>query len=156
MNNNTENSVEAGGNEYRFGKLNAMQQFHVARRLGPALIVAGISVEMLSKGVLAAADDLVAMAGPVVSVISQMPDTEVNYVIHTCMSIVQRRQGDKWARVMTPDNTHFMFDDMDMPVMIKLVIEVLKANLANFLPGLAVGMQSQQNSAAGQPQGGTH
>lgn len=154
MNNNqTTSELTVAGAEYRVGRLSALEQFHVTRRLGPMLVVAGISVEMLSAGMQVALDDMVAMAGPVMEVLSRMSDADTDYVILSCLRTASRRQGDAWARVIAPDGRTFMFADMDMPTMIRLVVEVLKLNLGNFLTELGEGLPSQSSSSSGQPQG---
>lgn len=158
MNDNNQQSAEltVAGAEYRVGKMSALEQFHVTRRLGPMLVVAGVSVEMLSRGMKAELDDLVAMAGPVMEILSRMSDEDTNYVILTCLKTAHRRQGDAWAPVLAKDGRTLMFADMDMPTMVRIVIEVLKLNLGNFLTGLGDGLPSPSSSTGqGQPQATT-
>lgn len=154
MNNNDPaaavSELTVAGANYRVGRLSALDQFHVTRRLGPMLVVAGISVEMLSKGMKADLDDLVAMAGPVLDLLSKMSDEDTNYIILTCLKTATREQNKVWARVLAPDGKTLMFADMDMPTMIRVVMEVLKLNLGNFLMGLGDELPSQSSSNAGQ------
>jgi hypothetical protein len=124
---------EIGGQHYQFGKLNALQQFHVVRRLGPALMVAGISVEMLRTGITVQAEDILAMAGPVIEVIGRMSDADSDYVIFTCLGVVKRKSGNGWADVAAPEVKQLMFQDIELPHMLQLVAEVLRVNLGNFL-----------------------
>lgn len=152
--NQTMSELTIAGNAYRVGKLNALQQFHVTRRLGPMLVVAGISVEMLRKGMKVEMDDMVAMAGPVMELLAKMSDEDVDYCINTCLRVAQRQQGSAWAPMLAPDGKTPMFADLDMPAMIRIVIEVLKHNLGNFLQGLGDGLTSPSSSSAGQPQEG--
>lgn len=129
--------IEVAGQLYRCGKIPALQQFHVVRRLGPALVVAGISVEMLRTGMRMSVDELASMVGPVMEVVSKMRDDDVEYIIFTCLRAVQRKQGDAWAEVVAPGTTAgLMFQDIELPQMIRLVMEVLKENLAGFSTGL--------------------
>lgn len=129
--------IEVAGQLYRCGKIPALQQFHVVRRLGPALVVAGISVEMLRTGMKMDVDELASMVGPVMEVVSKMRDDDVEYIIFTCLRAVQRKQGDAWAEVVAPGTTAgLMFQDIELPQMIRLVMEVLKENLAGFSTGL--------------------
>jgi hypothetical protein len=128
--------IKVKGEEYACGKLNALAQFHVVRRLGPMLVVAGISVEMLRTGMKVALDDMVSMAGPVMELLSKMSDKDVDYILFTCLAVVKRKQGDQWAPITVKDTNQLMFHDIDMPAMIRLVVEVLKENLAGFLTEL--------------------
>jgi hypothetical protein len=130
--------VRLAGNTYRIGErpLSAMEQFHVTRRLGPALVVAGVTFKMILEGKNISMDDLVNVAGPVMQVVSHMSDEDVEYVIMKCLRTVDRQSGGAWAPITTPDGKQFMFADMDQAVMVRLTIEVLQANLANFAKGM--------------------
>lgn len=153
--NNVQSELAVAGHQYRVGKLSAMDQFHVTRRLGPCLVVAGISVDMLSKGMKVQLDDMVAMAGPVMTFLAKMSDEDVNYCILTCLRVVQRLEGTAWAPCLSAGTPpQFMFADMDMPVMLRLVMEVLKTNLANFLTGLSDGLLSPSSSKGDQQPAG--
>lgn len=128
--------IEVKGHSYRVGKLNAIQQFHVARRLGPALIVAGVSIEMLRNGMNLGQEKMLAMVGPVMDVISKMPDEEVEYVLYTCLGVVQRGEGGKWAQVLASvggGRPQIMYETLELPELIELCVAVLQENLANFL-----------------------
>lgn len=146
--------ITVAGNAYRAGKLNAIKQFHVVRRLGPMIIVAGVSVEMLSAGMKADLGDMVAMAGPVMDLLSRMSDEDVDYVLMTCLAAAERSstagQTTVWSPVVSPDGKTMMFDDLDMPAMVRVVLEVLKFNMANFLEGLGDELTSQSSSTGGQ------
>ena len=127
--------ITVKANVYECGKLNCLAQLHVTRRLGPMLVVAGISVEMLRSGMKIALDDLVQMAGPVMEMMSRMPEEDVDYIIFTCLNVVTRQSGTAFARVTTKER-QIMFDDMDLIVLVRVVCEVLKENLGNFLTEL--------------------
>ena len=124
--------VEVNGASYRFGRLDAMKQFHVTRRLLPILAEMGMSAGMIAqlrgeeteKGIMG-------LMGPVMGIISKMADEDVEYIIRTCLSVVKRQQGEAWAPVQAA-NGSMMFADVDMTVMIRLTIEVLKGNLEGF------------------------
>lgn len=137
MNKTTE--LEVDGHKYQVEKLNALKQLHVARRLGPMLVVAGVTVDMVRDGMKLDLDDVVALVGPVMEILSRMPDDEVEYIIFACLGAAKRLQGDAWAPLMTSDGKQLMFADMDMPAMVRVVLEVIKENLGPFLKGLAGG-----------------
>lgn len=134
--------------EYRTTKrMDAMKQFHVTRRLGPALVIAAASLKSILDGKNLAQDALLAVAGPVMQIVSHMSDEDVEYIIRTCLATVERKQGDTFAPVMTPDGKQFMFADMDQAVMIRMTIEVIYINLENFMPGTSDGDDSPTKSA---------
>lgn len=145
------NELTLGDRVYRIGKLNAMQQFHLVRRLGPVLVVAGVTLDMLRKGMKIDLGDIVAMAGPVMDIMSKMPDDEAEYLVFLCLGCCQIKQGNAFAPMMTPDGKKLMFADIEMPEMLRVVIEVLKDNLGNFLKGLGDELTSQSSSGQGNP-----
>ena len=81
-----------------------------------------------------AGKDILTAFEPVTMVLSQMRDEDVDYVFKTCLAYVKRQQGAAgWAAVQSP-NGLMMFEDIDMNVMMKLTIAVIKENkLANFI-----------------------
>lgn len=125
---------QIGANSYRITKMTAMSQFHVSRRLGPILATMGISLQTLSGGFKPDVMDFAAVLGPATAVMAKMTDEDANYIIFNCLSVVTRKQGDGWAAVST--DSGLMFDDIEMPEMIRLVVDVLHFNLGNFLQGL--------------------
>ena len=144
---------EVAGHKYRAGRLDAMTQFHVTRRLGPALVVAGVTFKMMQEGMRTTLEDWVAVAGPIMEVVSKMSDTDVDYIIFRCLAVVQRRDGDRWAPVLTQDRDALMYQDLDMAEMLRLTVEVLRGNLANFAKGLSAGGSSSESSVVPSPTG---
>ncbi|MGI4812802.1 MAG: phage tail assembly chaperone [Janthinobacterium lividum] len=119
--------VEVGGNLYRIGRMDVRKQFHVARRIGPAML--GFLGGSMVKGA-----QLSTMIGPVVDALSKMSDEDSDYVIDRCLAVVARAQnGGEWARVTAPDGG-LMFQDIDLPQMLKLAQAVLAENLRGFFP----------------------
>lgn len=140
--------IKIGDATYRLGKkLSAMEQFHVTRRLGPALIICGVTVKMMMEGMEVTLTDWLGVAGPVMEVVSKMSDADVEYVIFTCLRACERAQGTSgWAPVVAPDGKQLMFADMDQMEMIRLTVEVLRSNLENFAKGMTVGENSTEDS----------
>lgn len=133
-----ESEIEVDGRTYRVGRLNAKQQLHVFRRLGPILAAVGkpVAQMMHAYGSLKAAEaqggaSLGDLLGPVMDELSKMPDSEVDYVIDTCLSVCARVEDGRSAPVMRQGT--LVFQDMDMPTMVRLAIEVIKENIGNFL-----------------------
>lgn len=119
---------------YRIGKMNALQQFHVARRLAPILATMGLSLRQLADGSKMSIDDFLPVLGPVTEILARMSDEDSNYVIFSALAVSERKQGDKFAPVVVSAN--LMFQDLDLPAMMRLVVEVLNENLGGFLTGL--------------------
>lgn len=135
---------EVGGHTYRSGKIPAMSQAHLIRRLTPALgalrdlaVRAGeVSVEPdadTTKLMVKAFDAL----EPITKVVGQMPDADFEYVVNTCLGACERRAGAGWQKVWDKDSNSSMFDDIDVAAMIYITVNVLKDSLAPFVLGLA-------------------
>lgn len=144
--------IEVGGQRYRLArKLDCMTQMHVTRRLGPALVICGVSFKMMMEGARLPLDHWVGVAGPVMQVVSNMKDEDFEYVVNACLSVAERYQAigaGVWSPVLSPKpEQRVMFDDMDQAEVLRLVVEVLRSNLANFAKGMAAGGSSTEDSA---------
>jgi hypothetical protein len=69
-----------------------------------------------------------------------MTDEDVEYIIFTCLSVVQRQQPDgRYQGVANLQARSLQFQDIDLPVMMRLAAAVVQENLGGFfalLPGL--------------------
>lgn len=120
---------------YRILKLDPFAQFHIARRLAPAMWALGSGVtEALKTGDTSAIG--LDVVGSLVDVISRMTNDDSQFVLNTCLSAVHRQQGAGWAKVFVADGIPLAFQDIDLPVMLQLVAAVVKENLGNFLDAL--------------------
>lgn len=125
--------IEIEGNLYRVGRLNAFKQFHVVRRLAPALFALG-EVGSNPKNLQ---DDISALAamGPVAEAVSKLSDADSEYVLNTCLLVCKRQaEGGVWAPVKVQGAVNLQFDDIKLPTMMRLVFETIKENLGNFFP----------------------
>ncbi|OXJ16636.1 phage tail assembly chaperone [Burkholderia sp. HI2500] len=166
--------IQLGGKRYQIGKLNAMQQFHVSRRIAP-IIPSMIPVLMkfyaeiersrnaaanAALGALAAGEDASAaeqrdMLGlvdsiapvlqPFADALAGLKDEDAEYVFGTCLSVVERQHQNGWAKVWSAAHKTSLFDDMDMGSMLPLVVRVVVENLGPFINGL---LTSQASSPA--------
>ncbi len=120
--------IEISGNSYSIGKMSAMQQFHIARRLAPA-IWALSSVAGKDRP----EDDSTAINAlqPVAEMLSKMSDEDSEYIVKSCLAVVQRKQQNGWAKVQS-SNGGLMFDDINMQTMLQITFAVVKDNLGNF------------------------
>lgn len=157
--------LRVADHNYRVGRLSALQQFHVGRRLAPVLAVMGVRAARvaadMARGVppggaegaegeelerLAEDAELAMVFMPVLpamaDVISKMSDEEANYIIFECLGVVEREVTDgRWQVTCTQKQLMFQ-DDMDMGVLIRLVAAVVQENLSGFLKGLGVEVPS--------------
>lgn len=122
-------------------KMDAMTQFNVSRRIAPVLATMGVSISALRSGNVAI-EDFAPMLGPITNMIAAMDDETVEYIIAKCLAGVRVQQGDNWAPVVAAGSSRLMFEDIDMPALIRLVVEVLRVNLGDFLTELADVPQS--------------
>lgn len=129
-----ETTTDINGQTYRLGKLGALPQFHISRRLSPLLAVAGTSLAGLKLSLDTDVSEFASILEPVTEIIAKMPEEDVNYILFTCLNVVARKQGEQWAPITRTGQ--LMFEDIDMPTMLQIVFGVLKNNLGNFMKGL--------------------
>jgi hypothetical protein len=130
------NEITVGEYTYSIGKLDALKQFHVARRLVPVLAAfTRIGEAPTSEGLGVKA------LLPIAEALSKMSDEETEYIINTCLSVVQRQDSGKLQRIMLQGR--FVYEDIKMPDMIKLTSETIMENMGDFFAGLqAVGSKT--------------
>ena len=136
-----ETEVEIDGQVYLIGRLDAFKQFHVARRLAP--IMAAIGQEMAQLPAVEdsdkdkVVDQVMRLITPAASVLALMPEKDVDYVLHTCLSVTKRRGEKLWAPLMSTGG-QLMFQDISMQTMLRLTVETVRSNIGEFfqmLPG---------------------
>lgn len=130
-----------GEHTYRAGKLGAFKQLHLSRKVAPIIpTLIPVFVKLsASQGGNPLSGDLAGMAellGPFAEGLASMPDEAAEYVLGTCLAVVQRKQGATWAPVWSERNSVCMFDDMDLGAMIQIAVQVLRDSLGPFLQGL--------------------
>ena len=141
---------KVNGLKFRAGKLDVFKQLHVSRKVAPVLpklMPVFLELEKTAKTPAAVIDptgnavaggvDLAALASavePLAKVLAEMPDSDVEYVVNTCLSVVAINQANDWVDVLAPSGV-LMFDTVDMPVMLQLVAKVIQDSLGPFLSG---------------------
>lgn len=123
--------IELGGNQYRVGKLDVFQQFHVARRIAPVLFTLGLSAADVKPD-----GGMIEAFGPVINVISKMSDEDSHYVLTTCLSVCSRQSGQGWAKVYQ-QNGGMMFKDIDLHSMLQLAVAAIREDVENFMRALS-------------------
>jgi hypothetical protein len=138
---------EVSGQQYRARKLTAFQQFHVSRKVAPILpTLVPVFVRLKQSENLM--DDLATTAAalqPFADGLAAMKDEDGEFVISTCLSVVQRETQGNWAAVWSVQSKVCMFDDIDLGIMIPLILKVIQDSLGPFISGL---LTSQTGSPA--------
>ncbi|MBR8074110.1 hypothetical protein KDX14_31760 [Burkholderia cenocepacia] len=166
--------IVLSGKRYQIGRLNAMQQFHVSRRIAPIIpsmipvlmkfyaeversrnAVANAALGALAAGedapaaeqgdVLGLVDSIAPVLQPFADALAGLKDEDAEYVFGTCLSVVERHHMNGWAKVWAAAQKTSMFDDMDIGSMLPLVVRVVVENLGPFISGL---LTSQASSPA--------
>ncbi|WP_019104094.1 phage tail assembly chaperone, partial [Chromobacterium haemolyticum] len=97
---------ELQGETYSVGRLNAFQQLHLSRKLAPVLpaLVPFLQVAMsggLERALSGDLEEFAAASRPIASVLSQMPESDAEYIICTALSCVKRKQGKFWHSMVS-------------------------------------------------------
>lgn len=142
--------MQIGNYDYEIGRLNAIDQFHVSRKIAPIIPTIMPILTELAKGELqktieklesAEDNDVSGLAEanleslgtalqPLMDSFAKMPEDDVDYVIKKCLTVVSRNG----AKVVVRDA--IMFDDLGMEHILPLTIAVIRTNLGNFIQGL--------------------
>lgn len=140
--------MNIAGQDYRFGKMEPKEQYHVMRRLAPLLgSMGGALMGLLEAGdnddKARAMREISEALGPLAEALADMPDERFDYVIDHCLLHVSRMGPDKVFHPIYIANPKGppsrMFADIDALTELRLVSEVIKSNLAPFFAQLSDG-----------------
>lgn len=142
--------LELDGKLYRLDKLQAMQQFHVSRKIAP-LIPAAIGPFLAINGMKGGIDkNLASIIGelqPFADGLAGLADADAEFVLGTCLSVVRVQNGDKWMPIWR--NGTAMFEDIDLGVMMRLTLRVIIESLGPFIRGVVTAhLAKPQDSKA--------
>lgn len=139
-------TFEVGGNTYRVGRLNAIKQLHVVRRLAPLIgslkgadlrgaMTGGVTDEERAKQSAA----LMTVLEPLAGAIAALSDDDTEYVLGACLMVCQRQAagGLGWSAVWSEQAKRTMFDDITLTDMLTLVGRVIMQNLGDFTSALS-------------------
>ncbi len=116
---------------------------NVLKRLAPAM--AGVVALLGSETPAPESDDFRKSAGalfmsnigPITKTIAEMPDTDSDFILTTCLGVVSRRTNDgKTLAPILAAGPQLMFKDITIPDMYMIVYEVLKEHLGPFFASL--------------------
>lgn len=141
--------IELNGQTYRIGKLNAMTQFHVSRRIAPLIpTLVPVFVQLSKEGLAGDLGRFGEALGPFAEGISEMDDAASEYVLSNCLSVVHRQNGQGWAPIWSKAHNACMFEDIDLSVMLNLAVRVIQDSLAPFIKGLLTSQQGSPGKPA--------
>lgn len=156
--------INIGEHEYTIGRLNALDQFHVSRKIAPIIPTLMPIITEVAKGDFAKviesieADDsksdevseskdlsglqpLAEALEPFMEAFAKMPEEDVNYIIHKCLAVVKR------GSAIVCRGQSIMFDDLEMAQILPLVIAVIRVSMSNFIQGLLTKASSIQTQS---------
>ncbi|MEN6629819.1 MAG: phage tail assembly chaperone [Sulfuricella sp.] len=142
---------QIGGKEYRAQKLDAFEQLHVSRKIAPllpALIPIFVNIIKDKKSALTDLASLAELIAPFTEGLADMSNEASEYVVSTCLSAIQRKQGDNWTPVWSKSGKCSMFDDVDMSSMIPMIIKVIQDSLGPFIRGMLTSQFAETDSTA--------
>ncbi len=135
------NQIEHLGHTYQISSMTPMVEFHVARRMGAAMV--GAVTESVRRG-----DTQVLL--PEVIAWGSLSNEDVEYIVNACMGALKRHdpKRENWAPVWV--NGQPMFQDIDRKAMMHLVGEVLRIRIGPFLPEPAPTESNGEKEVGGQ------
>lgn len=134
--------ININGVNFQINKLDALSQFHVARRMAPLLTEVGPLVKVFKESGLSADDlrqgnvgGLLAAIQPITSALAALPDTEANAILFGLLSSVEMEQSvGGFARVC--QGNQLMFANLPMPTLLQLAGRAAIHNFADFFSAL--------------------
>lgn len=125
---------EINNQQYRATKLNVFDQLKVSRKLLPVLsgLLGEIKViKQLKTGQITIEDALKTALPAVAQTLADLSEEDSNAIIHPCLAMVLRQQGNTYVPIFS--NGQLMFDDIDLMGMLQIVARVVGDSLGNFL-----------------------
>ena len=133
-----DNSFEAAGKKFKIGKLDALRQFHIVRRIGPLLAevmpaIAGVA-QTKTDGMNESQklEEFAKIAAPIMAGLSKLSDSDADYVLFKLLSVVEVHQPEHsyWAKIST--DSALVMQDLELPVLLQCAGRALMFNLSGF------------------------
>ena len=121
------------GNTYQIGKLNAMDQWTIAKRF--LSYVQKEREEWEQKEIAAGRTPDIAnyRGSSLESVLSNLSDEDSQTVIYTALRAVMRKESQgAWSDVLTKGTNRLQYADMKMEALIALTFAVMRDNIDSF------------------------
>ncbi|AFC85920.1 phage tail assembly chaperone [Frateuria aurantia] len=126
---------EINGRQYQSAKMDTRKQFHVARRLAPAM---GSLAAVAASGSV----DNLSVLSPLASAIAAMPDADCDFVLDACLAVVSLNQSGSWVQIANRSGG-LQFDEIELGEMLQIAAKVIQENLGGFLPAKAAPLPKQ-------------
>lgn len=142
----SDNGFEFAGRKFKLNKIDAIKQFHIARRIAPILaeLIPQIGeaakyqdVKDLEKVSESKKMEMVAkFASPVMMGLSKISDADANHVLYGLLEAVEVKQEPigNWARVSS--NSLLLMQDLDLRTLVQLAGRAFMFNLSGFFGAL--------------------
>lgn len=139
----SDNNFSLNGSNFKVGKLSAMKQYHLVRRMGP--ILSDLIPALKSIGPLKPDEALseveklekfAPIASAVLSGLSKLSDEDADKVLYGLLSAIeiQVQPIGNWAKVAT--ESVLMFQNLELPTLLQLAGRAFAFNLSGFFQGL--------------------
>lgn len=139
-----ENTFAFRGRTFSIGKLNAFDQFHVVRILGPVLVAIVPQMTQFKK-INAKTDDdklnqFAKIASPFLGELSKLSKKDSETALKVLLTAAQVQQAVGWATIclyhVETDDYLMMINDLDFASMMQVASRVFMNNLAGFFDAL--------------------
>lgn len=135
---NENNAFKVNGKKFKVGKINALKQYHIVRRLGPILsdiiplakqFKREAGKEKTEDQMLA---DIAALAQPIMAGLSKLSDADAELVLMGLCSAVEiyQEQFSSWAHIS--NGSQFMIQNLELPELIQCAGRAFAFNLSGF------------------------
>lgn len=141
--------IEHRGHKYRIGRLPAMEQFHITRRLTPVL---SHMRPLIQRAINKQELDQTEAISSILAGIGELKDEDANYIFAKTLGVIQREVGNSWAQVWPKGASQSSYDnEFDMVDLVTLAFHSMRINMAGFMDALPsnLGLKAGQASATG-------
>lgn len=150
---------ELNGQAYKCGKISAVKQFHILRRLAPVLSglapllssgpANGSNFDEIKTGIMADPDMLEKALTGFAAALAALSDADSELVLFGLLACVTRKQaqGLGWAPIVVGDA--LMFQDIELGSMLQIAVKAAMYNFGDFLNGLPSALPGEPLRASG-------
>ena len=142
--------VKLGEHTYRTGRLNAIQQWEIFRRLGP--ILPALSAEF-REGVEATPGARWIMSA-VSGLLAELKQENADYILHAALAAVERYDPavQAWFSVVAMNGTgNLQYQDIELLTMLELIDRVIQENMHGFFVQLRAASDTPETTSTEPP-----
>lgn len=144
----SDRDFEIGSKKFKLNKLNALKQFHIARRVTPILadLLPYLKDFKLALTVTSESEKLeqfAKIATPFMNGISKLSNADSELVLIGLLSCVEVQQSSgNWARIANDEM--IMIQDLDLPVLLQAAGRGFIYNMKGFFDGLPAQLEARE------------